>query len=478
MKTNSASRAAFFNLRVLIGFVFCSIGLLRASAQITGTGFPGFIPMWTGTSTLGASHLIQNTTTQELSVVLSAADPILTCINTRSMGNGYGVEGSTGTSTGAGVLGLAALSGAQGVRGSNTNTTGLGATGVQGESNSPLGIGVLAENNATTTPGLAWGVLGITHNSTGIAVEGWASSTTGFNYGVLGDSDSSDGIGVKGIATSTEPGTAYGVYGQSANGSGVYGYSTFNTGVLGIAQPSVDGSNGVVGLNLATSGHANGVYGISNSAGGVGAIFENTAGGLILLGRVDPSANLFTVDANGSGFFAGDLQANGNGTFGPTQINGDLNVTGAITAGTKDFKIDHPLDPANKYLYHTSVESPDMLNIYNGNITTDQNGSATVELPNYFEALNRDFRYQLTVIGQFAQAVVAEEISHNHFTIRTSQPSVKVSWQVTGIRQDGWANAHRTLAEEDKPAGERGTYLYPELYGASAGKNKGAIVQH
>jgi len=57
MKTNSASRAAFFNLRVLIGFVFCSIGLLRASAQITGTGFPGFIPMWTGTSTLGASHL-------------------------------------------------------------------------------------------------------------------------------------------------------------------------------------------------------------------------------------------------------------------------------------------------------------------------------------------------------------------------------------------------------------------------------------
>lgn len=77
-----------------------------------------------------------------------------------------------------------------------------------------------------------------------------------------------------------------------------------------------------------------------------------------------------------------------------------------------------------------------MLNIYNGNITTDANGDATVVLPAYFEALNRDFRYQLTVIGQFAQAIVQDEIQANHFTIKTDKPGVKVSWQVTGIRQD------------------------------------------
>ena len=61
------------------------------------------------------------------------------------------------------------------------------------------------------------------------------------------------------------------------------------------------------------------------------------------------------------------------------------------------------LDPANKYLYHSFVESPDMMNVYNGNVVTDKRGMATVVLPEYFEALNSDFRYQLTVIGRFAR---------------------------------------------------------------------------
>jgi hypothetical protein len=91
-----------------------------------------------------------------------------------------------------------------------------------------------------------------------------------------------------------------------------------------------------------------------------------------------------------------------------------------------------------------------------------------VALPAYFEALNRDFRYQLTVIGQFAQAIVAEEISKNQFTIKTDQPNVKVSWQVTGIRQDAFADAHRIVVEQDKPASERGTYLHPAEHGQPA----------
>jgi len=111
-----------------------------------------------------------------------------------------------------------------------------------------------------------------------------------------------------------------------------------------------------------------------------------------------------------------------------------------------------------------------MMNIYNGNVITDAQGDAVVPLPDWFETLNRDFRYQLTVIGQFAQAIVASEIDDGRFSIKTDKPSVKVSWQVTGIRQDAWANAHRIPVEQEKPEVERGFYLHPELYGASEEK--------
>jgi hypothetical protein len=147
---------------------------------------------------------------------------------------------------------------------------------------------------------------------------------------------------------------------------------------------------------------------------------------------------------------------------------GDVHVTGSLSKGSGSFKIDHPLDPANKYLYHSFVESPDMMNVYNGNVVTNQRGVATVTLPDYFEALNQDFRYQLTVIGQFSQAIVAKEIRSNRFTIKTSKPGVKVSWQVTGIRHDAYADAHRIEVEVEKPSQEQGRYLHPELFGAPA----------
>jgi hypothetical protein len=149
---------------------------------------------------------------------------------------------------------------------------------------------------------------------------------------------------------------------------------------------------------------------------------------------------------------------------------GDVWVAGSLTARAKTFKIDHPLDPANKYLSHSSVESPDMMNIYNGNTVTDADGNAAVVLPDYFEALNGDFRYQLTVIGTLAQAAVANEIENNRFTIKTNEAHVKVSWQVTGIRQDTSAKAHPLTVEEEKPEAERGLFLHPEGYGQPESK--------
>jgi hypothetical protein len=161
----------------------------------------------------------------------------------------------------------------------------------------------------------------------------------------------------------------------------------------------------------------------------------------------------------------------GIGTINPTAR---LEVNGTFKASNKQFTIDHPLDPANMYLNHAAVESPDMMTIHNGNVTTDVNGNATVTLPTYFEALNRDFRYQLTVVGQFAQAIVASKIKDNRFTIKTDKPHVEVSWQVTGIRQDAYANAHRTMVEEAKPATERGFYLHPLEHGQPLSKGVAA----
>ncbi len=146
---------------------------------------------------------------------------------------------------------------------------------------------------------------------------------------------------------------------------------------------------------------------------------------------------------------------------------GDVTVTGTLSKGAGSFKIDHPLDPENKYLYHSFVESPDMMNVYNGNVVLNDAGEATVEMPEWFEALNRDFRYQLTCIGRFAPVYIAEEIHDNTFKIAGGHRGMKVSWQVTGIRQDAFANAHRIPVEEVKPERERGLYLHPKVYGMS-----------
>ena len=141
---------------------------------------------------------------------------------------------------------------------------------------------------------------------------------------------------------------------------------------------------------------------------------------------------------------------------------GNVRIEGTLSKLAGSFKIDHPLDPANKTLSHSFVESPDMMNIYNGNVTTDKNGRATVTLPKWFNALNTDYRYQLTPIRTFAQAMIEKEIANNHFVIRTNKPNVRISWQVTGVRNDAYAKHNRIPIEETKTSEMRGTYLYPE----------------
>lgn len=161
----------------------------------------------------------------------------------------------------------------------------------------------------------------------------------------------------------------------------------------------------------------------------------------------------------------GESSAYGAWFDGHVQVVGNLLVTGVVNKSGGTFKIDHPLDPANKYLNHSFVESPDMKNVYDGVAVLDDSGSVSVELPEWFEVLNGNFRYQLTCIGGFAPVYIAEKISGNHFTIGGGEPGMEVSWQVTGIRQDPFAEEYRFAVEEEKPPEEVGLYLHPELYG-------------
>ena len=177
--------------------------------------------------------------------------------------------------------------------------------------------------------------------------------------------------------------------------------------------------------------------------------------------QFNQSGNAWVNACGGGSLFFNEGSGNGvlfyNG--GTTQV-ASIDSTGAATfnslsvSGAKSFKIDHPLDPAHKYLYHSSVESPDMKNLYDGVVTLGANGTATVKLPEYFQALNKDFRYQLTCIGGSAPVYVAREIHNNRFVIAGGRPGLKVSWQVTGVRHDAYAEAHRMVVEQEKPEEE------------------------
>ncbi|MEP6647883.1 MAG: hypothetical protein ABJC12_12410, partial [Saprospiraceae bacterium] len=263
------------------------------------------------------------------------------------------------------------------------------------------------------------------------------------NFGILANAGGSGQIqNTAGLFTSTSlasTGSNIGVEGQASN-SNINNYAgkfAANGGLLST-------ENFGIHAEAHGPGTTYGVYGYATTSGAASG-----SQSFSIYGYGGPIGNL-----NYAGYFDGFVQ-----------VNGSL-YTDVIQKGSGSFLIDHPQDPANKYLYHSFVESPDMMNIYNGNIVTDNAGVASVQLPEYFFTLNKDFRYQLTVMGQFAQAIISEEINNsNQFKIKTDKPNVKVSWQVTGVRQDAWANAHRIIPEVEKEERNKGKYLHPEVFG-------------
>jgi len=192
------------------------------------------------------------------------------------------------------------------------------------------------------------------------------------------------------------------------------------------------------------AGGSNDTIGVSGSS--------NTSYGVYGIG---PNAGIY-----------GDGGLNGYGGF----FQGDTHVNGNLSKSTGTFKIDHPLDPANRYLQHSFVESPDMKNVYDGVAILDESGEATVERPSYFETLDRDLRYQVTPVGAFSPLYVKSKLADGAFTIAGGSARQEVCWQVTGIRQDPYAAAHPIVVEQTKSAADKGKYLNPELYGQPASR--------
>jgi hypothetical protein len=308
-----------------------------------------------------------------------------------------------------------------GVRGTSRRLNGSGVlgrsesgVGLKGESNSH--IGVWGQSNSTM------GVFGRCESNIGVG----GTSVSGF--GVYGGSI--DYVGTYGRSESH-----IGVFGESSRNIGVHGKSGDSKGVLGSSSTDagVEGTSPKVG-----------VRGLGSGVGGIG------------IAGVGNDVAVFGWGGNFAGSFIGNVD-----------------ITGSLTVdGTKSFKIDHPLDPSNKYLYHSSVESPDMKNVYDGIVVLDDKGEAVVVLPVWFEALNKEFRYQLTPISAPGPNLyIAEEIKNQRFKIGGGSSEMKVCWQVTGIRQDAWAQANPLVIEQDKSENERGYYLHPEVHGYPAQKN-------
>lgn len=268
-------------------------------------------------------------------------------------------------------------------------------------------------------------------------------------YGVYNEMSSSSNLAVYGVYNNINRSNGfdntYGIYNSVRSSTNLsYGTSNYVTNTS-------SGYSTVGTENLATHNGPYGVaYGIFGAAAGTSISEKYGVFG-------------YAVQGNGTKYAVYGDAGGGNNLYAG-YFNGAVNVTGNLSKGGGSFKIDHPTDPENKFLFHSFVESPDMKNIYDGIIITDSDGNAVVKLPNYFEALNKDFRYQLTVLGTFAQAIISSEIENNQFKLKTDRPNVKVSWQVTGIRHDAYAEQNRIIPEVEKSTNEKGKYLHPTAF--------------
>ena len=308
--------------------------------------------------------------------------------------------------------------------------------------------------------------------------DGEVPDNISINNGLLYAPSGSSSVGIG--TTSPQPAVKLEVKSSVSGGHAVAGYATGddNTAIFGMSSPNgysaiqgnANGADyaGYFAGNVVVTGGNVGIGTVSPQAFAKLEVRSSTSGdaGVVSYATGDDSIAVFG-NSNGLAAIYGSAYGLGSGSADYAgYFNGAVHITGNLSKGSGSFLIDHPVDPANKYLKHSFVESPDMMNIYNGNALMGEKGQAWVQLPKYFKALNQDFRYQLTAIGASAPNLyIAEKISDNRFKIAGGKPGMEVSWQVTGIRHDPYAVANRIIVEEEKPTQARGYYLHPVAYG-------------
>jgi hypothetical protein len=365
---------------------------------------------------------------------------------------------------------LAAVAGALGrpVPAAATHLLGFGHVNDAGAANTTLttsstGTALLVTQNGTGTAlrgSASNGIAGFFTSASGSGVSGVVAANN--KFGVYGANDAltygggaairADGKGNHGLVATTAEPSASAVRGfnmaggYSVHGEGwiaVYGESASNAGVWGQTETGI-GVYGVSGSNFGVLGASSSGVGVRGSSSGDDAVLGRTT----------------------AAYKAGIAGANPNALGWAGYFEGNVVITGTLNGSGVLSRIDHPLDPANKTLAHTFVGSPEMKNVYDGTVTLDARGEASVALPAYFEALNTSVHYQLTAIGAAAPDLhVAAKVNKNRFTIAGGQPGTEVSWQVTGVRRDAYAAANPIKVEEAKPAARRGRYLNPLAHG-------------
>jgi hypothetical protein len=453
--------------------------ILGAVTPITATWLDGR-DLWLGITVQGESEMTPRTQLVSMPYALNAKDVRGTDIHPDYVYAGNGVEVASAGADGVYVD----MAGSPSAASSSSDPNGFEVAGAEGD-----GLSVGRADNV--------GVRVVSAGDDGVCVHraGNPSTTSastghhGFEVGgaqgnglYVGQADA-DGVfvnstGDDGVQVQWAGDDGVEVY--SAVSDGVYVYAAGNDGVYvrGAGNPSttsastsyngfeVGGAQGD-GLNVGRADD-NGVY--VGSAGYDGVQVDSAVGDGVQVTSAGYGVAVISVVSDGVwvGYAGRDgVYVDSAGRYAGN-FNGDVRVTGNLSKGGGSFKIDHPLDPQNRYLYHSFVESPDMMNVYNGNVTLDASGEAWVELPTWFEALNRDYRYQLTPIGTPGPNLyIAQKIRDNRFQIAGGTSGMEVSWQVTGIRHDPYAEAHRIPVEEDKPPEERGTYIHPKAYGQS-----------
>jgi hypothetical protein len=305
------------------------------------------------------------------------------------------------------------------------------------------------------------------------AIEASSASTQANSSVILGTSTAA-ATAIAGTVNATATSQSA-VWGNNLRTSG--GYGVYGTGVQGVVGENNNNQTAAVfgQNNAAASGTA-----LNRAPGVVGSGFYGTIGqttrqtGIGVFGNnTAPGTVNDNPGVGGIGFTGvlGQSSAPGVG-FGVLSAD-DIGAVGGIYGAFKAFRIDHPLDPENKYLNHFCPESNEMLNFYRGNVVLDANGEATVNLPDYFQSINVDYSYNLTAVGSPAPGLyVATEIDNNKFTIAGGKPGMKVSWQVTGVRNDAYILSHpeKRINEVPKQAEHRGLYIHPESFGKGQDK--------